>query len=367
MADQYIEKLAKVITNYSIDIKKDDEVAIVGNTVGEPLMMEIFKEVLKLGAHPNLFPQFAHSQEIFFKHADSAQISHPNLFVKLLYENVDRIINVWADVNTKNLTNVPPDKLAEKQAANKDLVKIFFDRETKGELKWSLTAYPTDSMAQEASMSLEEYSEFVYKAGLLDKDDPVGEWKKISKKQEKICNWLDKREEFRFVGLDTDLAMSCKGRKWINCDGKKNFPDGEVFTGPIEDTPEGEIRFTYPMIYMGNEIEDVKLRFKDGAVVDATASKGENFLKKILETDKGTRYMGEIAIGTNYGIKTFTKNMLFDEKIGGTMHLALGRSIPESGGKNMSVLHIDILKDMKDGGKIYADGELFYENGKFLI
>jgi aminopeptidase len=153
----------------------------------------------------------------------------------------------------------------------------------------------------------------------------------------------------------------------VNCDGKKNFPDGEVFTGPVEDTVNGTIRFTYPLIYLGNEIEDIRLTFKDGVVIDASASKGEALLKQVLEIDEGAKRVGEIAIGTNYGITRFTKHMLFDEKIGGTMHLALGRSIPESGGTNMSAIHLDILKDMTKGGKVYADDELFYEDGSFLI
>ncbi len=367
VGDLYIEKLAKVITNYSLDIKEGHEVLIVGSTSGEPLISEVYKEVLKLRAYPTVVPIFNSFRELFFKYSSDKQIKHPSYLIKHAFEKTDCIINIWSDDNTKNLSNIDPEKLAMQQAANSEIVNIMFDREKKGEIQWTLTVFPTNAMAQEASMSLTDYREFVFKAELLDKDDPIKEWKSISKKQDKICKWLDTKCEFRFVGLDTDLTMSCKGRKWINCDGGKNFPDGEVFTGPVENTVNGSIRFTYPLIYLGNEIEDVRLTFKDGVVISAQALKGEALLKNILKIDEGAQRVGEIAIGTNYGITKFTKNMLFDEKIGGTMHLALGRSIPESGGKNISVIHLDILKDMKDGGKIYADGELFYENGKFLI
>jgi len=286
---------------------------------------------------------------------------------ELFAKNFDAMINIWADVNTKCLTNVPPEKLAKRQMANKPLREILQERERNGKYKWVLTGYPTDARAQDAGMSLYEYENFIYKAALLDREDPVAEWKNISEKQEKVCKWLNKREELRYVGLDTDLTFSTKGRYWINCDGKRNFPDGEVFTCPVEDSGNGKIRFTYPLIYMGNEIEDVSLTFKDGEVKDFSAKKGEPLLRKLLDSEEGARRVGEAAIGTNYGTNRFTKNMLYDEKIGGTIHIALGFSAEPSMGKNKAPIHLDILKDMKDGGKIYADDELFYENGKFTM
>jgi aminopeptidase len=200
---------------------------------------------------------------------------------------------------------------------------------------------------------------------LVDKKDPISEWKKIRKEQEKVCNFLNKTNKIHIVGPDTDLTFSVKDRKWLNCSGDKNMPDGEVFTGPIENSANGKIRFTFPGIYMGREVEDITLTFKNGKVVKASAAKGEELLKEILKI-KGADRIGEAAIGTNYGITRFTKNMLFDEKMGGTIHIALGKSYAESGGKNSSPIHWDILKDMKRGGEIYADKELFHKNGKFL-
>jgi aminopeptidase len=216
-------------------------------------------------------------------------------------------------------------------------------------------------------MSLAEYTDFVFGAGLLDHDDPVAEWRRIDAQQEKICDILNTKSDLRIVSTDTDISMSIAGRKWINCSGHENFPDGEVFTGPVEDTVNGHIRFSFPGIYAGKEIEDIRLEFKDGKVVKATAAKGEELLQALLETDEGARFVGELAVGTNFGIQNFTQNMLFDEKIGGTVHLAIGASYPESGGKNKSGIHWDMLCDMREGGEIYADGELIYRNGNFSI
>ncbi|MBN1786640.1 MAG: aminopeptidase [Candidatus Methanofastidiosa archaeon] len=367
MSDIFLERLANVITNYSLDVQEGNEVVIIGDSMTEPLMLEMYKEMLKVGAHPALLPIFGHAKEVFFKYASEEQITHTSYIIKNIYEKTDRIANIRSSINTKQLTNVDPGKIALEQKSLTDIIKIMFERESKGNIKWNITAYPTDSMAQEASMSLFDYRDFVFKAGHLDKDDPVAEWKRISKMQQKYCDWLQRREEFRFVGEDTDLTLSCKGRKWINCDGTKNFPDGEVFTGPVEDSVNGKIRFTYPLIYLGNEIEDIVLEFKDGQVESFSARKGQGLLEKIIGLDEGSNKVGEIAIGTNYNITRFTKNILFDEKIGGTMHMALGRSIPESGGKNMSSIHLDILKDMKVGGMVFADDEMFYKDGKFLI
>jgi aminopeptidase len=214
-------------------------------------------------------------------------------------------------------------------------------------------------------MSLPEYEDFVYGSCLVDKKDPVAEWKKIHKEQERICSKLDKSNKIRIVGEDTDLTFRTKERKWINCSGEHNMPDGEVFTTPIEDSANGTVRFTYPGIYTGKEVEDITLTFKNGKVTKASAAKGADLLKELLKIE-GANRLGEAAIGTNHGITRFTKNMLFDEKMAGTIHMALGNSYPETGGKNRSAIHWDILKDMKKNAEIYADNEIFYKNGKFL-
>jgi aminopeptidase len=280
---------------------------------------------------------------------------------------VDVVITIDADYNPKNLTNVNPEKIAKVQKARKVISETFMRRDGEGTLRWCLTVYPTHAMAQEASMSLMEYEDFVYQACFVKNSDPVAQWKKLSQTQEKIVTYLKDKSLLRIEGEDTDLTASIEGRTWINSDAHRNFPSGELFTGPVEDSVEGTIRFTYPGIYMGREIEDISLTFEKGMVVKASAKKGDDFLQEMLNIDEGARKVGEIGIGTNYGITKFTKNILFDEKIGGTIHLALGFSIPVTKGKNISAIHWDILKDMKSGGRLYADGELFYEDGKFLI
>jgi aminopeptidase len=250
--------------------------------------------------------------------------------------------------------------------SGKILTEIFFRRVAQRKLRWTGLPYPINAQAQEGDMALGEYEDFVYSSCLVDREDPTAEWKKVHQQQQKICEFLDQTSEIRVVGEDTDLTFHGEGRRWINCSGKENMPDGEVFTGPIENSANGTIRFTFPGIFSGREIEDIKLTFKDGRAVKASASKGDDLLQQTLKIEGADR-LGETAIGTNYGITRFTKNMLFDEKMGGTVHMALGNSYPESGGKNKSAIHWDILKDMKKDGEIYADNKLFYKNGKFLI
>ncbi|MCK4247048.1 MAG: aminopeptidase, partial [Methanomicrobia archaeon] len=336
-----LSKLANIITGYSVEIKEGDLVMVQSSILSAPLIEKIYENLIMKGANVEIKLEPENISDIYFKYASEKQLKYVSPVRKYSIEKIDIFISIWADYNTKNMNNVDPGRMATRVAANAELNKIFMEREAKGELQWTLAPYPTQAMAQEAGMSLIEYRDFVYGTLFLDKDNPIEEWKKLSVKQEKVTDYLNKKSEMRFVGEDTDLTLSTKGRKWINCDGKKNLPDGEVFTGPIEDSANGKIRFTYPGIYMGKEIEDIKLTFKDGEVIDAKAAKGEDLLKKLLEID-GAKRIGEIAIGTNYGVQRFTKNMLFDEKMGGTMHLALGRAIPESGGKNFSSIHWDI-------------------------
>ena len=366
MADPRVEKLAKLIVNYSIDVKKDDAVLISAPTVSEPLALEMYREVVKAGGHPVMQPSFERTSEIFYAEAKAHQLEHMSPYKKYLYKNINGLIGIMADENTRALSNVDPKKMAQNAKANTELQGIFMSRSAKGELKWCGLPYPTASMAQEASMSLTEYENFVYSACLVDKRDPVAEWKKVSKNHDKMIKVLDKVEKLEFYGEDTDLKMSVKGRKWINCDGKFNMPDGEVFTGPVENSVNGKIRFTFPGIYMGKEIEDITLEFKKGKIVKASAEKGNDLLQSLIGIDDGAKRLGEVAIGTNHGIKNFTKNILFDEKLGGTIHMAIGTAYPETKAKNKSAIHWDMIKDMKKDAEIIADGETIYKNGKWL-
>ena len=362
-----IKKHAEVLLKYSLDIKKGEKIVIVGDIVTLPLIKESYRLAVELGALPQVMINSEELKEILLKRGSEEQIKYVPDSVKKGFETVDVVLSFFGGANTRMLSNVNPEKLKLSAQGSSEITKIFFERVAKKELRWCGTMFPNQANAQEANMSVSEYEDFVYGAGYIDREDPVAEWKEIEKKQECICKILNGKKHLRIVSKDTDLNMSIEGRKWVNCCGRVNFPDGEVFTGPAEDSVEGHIRFSFPGIYGGREIEDIQLTFERGKVIKATAAKGQELLEQLLETDKGARYVGEIAAGTNYNIKKFTKHMLFDEKIGGTVHLAIGRSIPESLGKNQSAIHWDMLCDMKKGGEIYADGELVYKDGKFLI
>jgi aminopeptidase len=365
MADPRVEKLAELCVHYSVDLKPKEKVIIQGNVLTFPLIKEIYRECLLSDAYPLVLPGFDLNY-IFFKHAKDHQLKYVSPFSRFLVNKIDVSIGVWCRPNPKGLTNIDPSRIKMHGASRREIAETFNKRAAEGKLKWTGLPYPIKAQAQEAAMSLAEYEDFVYNSCLVHKKDPIAEWKKISQQQARICEFLEKVGEIHMVGEDTDLTFNVEGRKWVNSDGKRNMPSGEVFTAPTEDSVNGTIRFTYPGIYSGREVEDIKLTFKDGKVTKASAAKGDELLQQLLSIEGADR-IGEAAIGTNYGITKFTKSMLFDEKMGGTIHIALGNSYPETGGLNKSGIHWDILKDMKKDGRIYADGDLFYKDGKLLI
>jgi aminopeptidase len=365
MVDQRIEKLAKLCVHYSVNVKPKETVVIHGSVLALPLMREIYKECLLSDAHPQIMP-VSDVQYIFYTLAKEHQLQFVSPFDKFLIENIDVRIGIFCEPNPKKLTNVDPRKIRMQSAARSELVEILNKREAEGKYRWTGLPYPVDAQAQEAAMALQEYEDFVYDSCFLDKEDPAAEWRKIHREQERICKFLNQASEIRVVGEDTDLTFNVEGRRWINSSGQKNLPDGEVYTAPIEDSANGTIRFTFPGIFSEREIEDIRLTFKDGRVVEASAAKGNEFLQQILKIE-GANRLGEVAVGTNYAITRFTKHMLFDEKMGGTIHMALGFSpAAETGGLNKSAIHWDILKSMKKDGEIYADDKLFYGDGKFI-
>ncbi len=334
MLDDFNEKLAKLVVNYSVRVEKGNTVLLSGGIDAADLIREIDLEVIKTGGHIlNIRIVIPGQDELFYTHAQEHQLKYQNPIALQGIKLADKFISVFSSTNRKALTNISPDKQMMTREANKELTKIYFERSASGELDWVICPYPSPAFAQEANMGSFEYKEFVYKALALDKEDPVEHWLNVKKEQEAIVEVLRKGKELRIVGEDTDLVLSIDGRGWINACGDKNLPDGEVFTSPVEDSVNGTIRFTYPGIYMGKEVENIWLKFKDGKVVEYTASKGQEILEKVLEMENAD-ILGEVAIGTNYGIQKFTKNMLFDEKMGGTVHLALGSGFAEVGSKN---------------------------------
>ena len=369
MRDQRLDKLANVLVTYSVNVRRGDVVRISGSVVALPLIRAIYREVLIAGGHPLLRISDDECTDIFYELADTKQLKYLSPLAVQEIETIDCSIGIWADANTKALTRVDPRRQALVSQARRPVMDIFMKRAAlkgKGKLRWTGTQYPTHASAQDAEMSLSQYENFVFRAGLLHLPNPVAEWRRISERQKRVCDYLNKVSEVRFrTPAGTDLTVGVKGRRWLNCDGHENFPDGEVFTGPIEDATEGVVVFSFPAVHHGNEVHDIRLRFKAGRVVDASASKGEDFLIKMLDQDAGARVLGEIAIGLNYGIQEYTRNTLFDEKIGGTFHAAVGASYPESGGKNESGLHWDMVCDLRNGGTIEADGKVISRNGRF--
>ena len=367
MKDPRVEKLAEVLVDYSVDVQPGDKVLINGDAAAAPLLQAIYVKVLQAGGHPFVLPSLPGFEALFYEHASDEQLQHVPEPFKLLTETYDVDIHVRASENTKALSNVDPAKMVLHNQAQTELMKTFMQRSAAEELRWVGTLFPTNAYAQDAEMSLSEYEDFVYGACMPDMDDPVGYWRELSTWQQRIVDWFKGKERVHVIGPETDLRLSIAGRTFINSDGKANMPSGEVFTGPVEDSAEGQVYFTYPAIHQGREVTGVRLWLEQGKVVKATAEKNEPFLLKTLDTDAGSRYLGEFAIGTNEGIDRFTGQILFDEKIGGSFHMALGAGYPETGSENESAIHWDMICDLRDGGEIWVDDELLYKDGAFVI
>jgi aminopeptidase len=367
MRDPRLQKLASVLVNYSVGVKKDNLVRISGSHVALPLITELYEQAIAVGGNPFVRMSAEVLEEIFYKRGTDAQLKFVNPIAKYEYETIDCSLGIWADENTKAQSNTDPRRMSLASSARKPLLEVFFKRAASGSLRWSGTQYPTQASAQDAEMSLSEYEDFVFNAGKLNHPDPVAAWKQLSERQQRLIDFLQGKADYRVVASNgTDIRMSLDNKRWINCDGHENFPDGEVFTGPTLDSVNGQLNFSFPAVHHGREVTDVKLTFKNGKVVDAQASKGLDFLTSMLEMDAGSRMLGECAIGTNYDITRYTRNTLFDEKIGGTVHFALGAGYPESGNSNESGLHWDMVCDLRQGGYIEIDGQKVSQDGRFL-
>lgn len=360
-----LESFARLLVDYCTSVRRGDEVLIRANFEAFPLVREVYRAVVEAGGYPRLQVEDEELTEIFYRYAQRELLEYLSPIDKFIAENISVHIGIVSSTHVKPLVGVDPERFKVRRAALKPLTEIFMRRDGEGSLRWTVTLYPTRALAQEAGMSILDYEDFVYRALKLHTGNPVEAWVEQARWQERIAVKLSKISELRIVDVDTDLTLRVDGRTWINDDGKKNMPGGEVFTGPQEEATEGYITFTYPAIWGGYEVEGVRLKFSRGAVVEARAVKGEDILKKALEVDEGARRLGEAAFGLNYDIKKHTKQILFDEKIGGTIHLALGAAYPATGGRNMSAIHWDMIKDMSKA-KVYGDGDLIYEDGRFI-
>lgn len=367
MTDPRVAKLADLLINYSLELQPGDVVRLDGGTVCAPLLRELYREALRAGALPRTRVEVEGIDVIAVNEASEEQLAYVSEIDRFEVENVSAIVTVWADRNTRALSQADPARVSKKIASRRQLTNRFWERIDEGKAKWVGTRFPTEAHAQDAEMSLAEYEDFVYAAcHVQGGEDPVAHWRSVSAELTARADELNTYTEFRIVGPDTDLRVNVAGREWLAADGKLNMPDGEIFTSPVETETEGEIRFSFPAIFQGRGVDDVRLRFEGGKVVQAEAANGNDFLQSLLQMDDGARILGEVAFGLNYEIDRFTRDILFDEKIGGTMHFALGSSFKQLGGKNESGLHWDMICDLRADGEVYADGELVWRAGTFL-
>ncbi|GAB4425023.1 MAG: aminopeptidase [Anaerolineales bacterium] len=367
MPDPRVINLANVLVNYSTKVQPGDWVQIVTTHAAMPLVNELYKAILAAGGYPAVMFNSDQLAETYLAHANDEQLKWANPAAQLMIEQVDVLMSVRAPENTRALSGIDPKRQQAQQIARKEWIDVYRKRSASGDLRWNITNYPCLALAQEADMSLSDYENFIFRATFADQDDPVAEWERIHAEQQHKVDWLAGKKTFEIKGAHADLTMSIEGRPFINSAGDKNMPSGEVFTSPVEGSINGWVEFTYPVIHLGREVEGVRLEFKDGKVVKATAEKNEDYLIQVLDTDEGARYLGELGIGTNFGIDRFTKDILYDEKIGGSFHLAVGSGFAQIGGKNESIIHWDMICDAREDTEMLVDGELFYKNGKFMV
>jgi aminopeptidase len=365
--DPRVERLAKILVGYSTEVKEGEVVSIDGDSAAEPLLLAVYEEVLKAGGHPIMNVALDGQAAVYYKHATDAQLDWISPVSEWLLDNADVRIAVGATANTRELSAVPPERQTRRQTATGELLARAMERSARGEFRWCYTLFPTNAYAAEAEMSLADYEDFYYGACLATEGDPLTAWQKASEECVRLAEWIEGHEEVRVVAPGTDIRLGIAGRKFIPCDGRHNMPDGEFFTGPVEDSVEGEVSFHLPATIGGREVAGVRLRFEGGKVVDASAERGEEFLIQLLDTDDGARRLGELGIGTNYAIDRGTREVLLDEKLGGTVHMAVGRSYPESGGVNESAVHTDLVCDLRLGGRIEVDGTVMQEDGRFVV
>jgi aminopeptidase len=365
--DPRVANLARILVGYSTKVRPGDTCLIEGPSAAEPLIAAVYEEVLRAGGQPVVSLSFEGQQAAYFRNASDEQLDWVSPVSRWAAEESDCRIGVWAETNTRELSQVEPERQTRRRAATRELMQTMMKRASEGEHRWVGTLFPTNAHAADAEMSLVDFEDFYYRACLADDGDPLGVWKRAAEEWHRLAEWVEGHEEVHITAPGTDLRLGIAGRHFIAADGEHNMPDGEFFTGPVEDSAEGEVTFHLPATIGGREVAGVRLRFEAGKVTDASAARGEQYLISMLDTDDGARRLGELGIGTNYGIEHGTRSILLDEKIGGTVHLAVGASYPESGGTNESAVHTDLVCDLRRGGRLEVDGELVQEDGKFLV
>jgi len=365
--DQRADALAQILVRYSTKVRKGDVCVIQSSTTAEPLVQSVYEEVLRAGGLPIMQLTTEEAPAALLRLASEEQLVWVPPTAQWAVDNADVRIAIMADANARALSQADPRRQSRSQQARKGLMETSMRRSAAGEYRWALTLFPTHAYASEAGMSLSQYEDFYYRACLATDEDPVTAWERQSDQVNRLAEWIQGREELHITAPGTDIRLGVAGRQWIPCAGSHNMPDGEFFTGPVEDSVEGEVAFSFPATYGGREVSGVRFRFEGGKVVDASAERGEDFLIEMLDSDDGARRLGELGIGTNYGITTGTKEILLDEKIGGTVHMAIGMSYPETGGLNDSAVHWDMVCDLRKGGSITVDGIELQRDGRFMV
>lgn len=371
MRDPKLNKWAELLINYSINAEKHHSVLIQGDIGALPLIEACYEECVNVGAYPECLLNHDRLNEYFLNNASQEQLLLSPQLKKYAVEKFDRFLFIYAPSNLQALTNISLERHAYSSKANQPIQQIILDRKARGEIRWCRTHYPTVSAAQNAQMGTAEFEDFVFRAGFLDHENPIQSWKALGTAHQRAIEYLSNKKELHFKNSNgTDLQVNISGMKWVNLCGTINFPDGEIYTGPNLSASDGGVngivKYDFATVYRGVEVDGIELTFERGAVIEAKASKNEAFLLHMIEQDAGAKYVGEIALGTNYYVSTGVKDILFDEKIGGTFHIALGMGYPETGNTNQSALHWDLVCDLRNNGVIYADGEKIFENGKYL-
>jgi aminopeptidase len=367
LMDARVQQMADILVRYSIEAKPGDWVVIESPIPGEPLADACVRAVLEAGGHPTVLFSSDDVTETRYRNGSDEQLRFLSVLERDVVEQADARISILAPRNSRTLSSVDPERIALGRAARQSLQERWMARSAEGTFNWNICAYPTPAAAQDANMSLREYADFVFGAALLNEPDPIAAWKALGERQSRLVEWITPRKEIEIHGPGTELRLSVDGRTWMNDSGHKNFPGGEIFTSPVEDSVEGQIEFTFPAFLSGREVTGVRLVFEKGVVTEATAQGDDAFLQEMLNLDEGARRLGEFAFGTNGGIRRFTKNTLFDEKMGGTVHMALGAGFPDAGSVNTSALHWDMVYDLRRGSEVLVDGELFSRNGEFQV
>lgn len=367
MSDNRLTRLASLLVNYSTAVKPGDWVGILGDVSVLPALREVYAAVVKAGGNPSLLIDDAAMQRIMLREGSKAQFDWLDPALTKYFDEADVYIRIGGSPNTRAMSTIPGKRVQELAVARRSWLATRLDRAARGEFRWVGAWYPNEASAQEANLSIEEYADFVYGATFCDQDDPIARWQQVRDEQEGKVAYLKGKDRVVLKGPNIDLSLSIKEREFVNCAGARNMPDGEIFTGPVEDSVNGWVRFSYPSIVGGRAVSGIELTFKDGKVVEASAKENDDLLQAQLNTDAGSRYLGEFAIGTNFGIQQFTGQILYDEKIGGTVHMAVGAGYPDSGSKNKSSIHWDMICDMRTDSTIHVDGDLFYQDGQFTV